>query len=337
MPPYRYHTVSYQFLPNRKWRLSRNSKPFLNSASRRKLPEGNPRHSTKIKVMSSLNCPRCGAPVSLRRFMNVANKPFCARCGWNLDRAETALAGKSAVVKFLPIAVAAIGLFAFFAASQAHTPAIFFAPALFALIALLPLWGYYSARKAILAAKSTVNPGLASGQPLLDPSLQMLQSLPRPRRVRFRFQGALVGVVFLAATGLAFMAFILASSSRRNVPVSGHNFGFLLPLLFISSVFVLLVVIPFLREKRNLPLLRDGELALGRVVSQQTVQQGKASYSRIDYEFQTNTGQLIRNSSRDVTGTAFEDMTIPVFYDPLNPSKNITPCATYLKIAENPF
>ena len=31
-------------------------------------------------------------------------------------------------------------------------------------------------------------------------------------------------------------------------------------------------------------------------------------------------------------GKQLEDMTIPVFYDPTNPDKNVTPCATYLKI-----
>jgi hypothetical protein len=97
------------------------------------------------------------------------------------------------------------------------------------------------------------------------------------------------------------------------------------------------LLVPYFREKHNLPLLRDGELAFARVVGQQTVQQGKTSYSRIDYEFQTNTGQLIRNSARDLTSAVFEDMTVPVFYDPLDPSKNVTPCATYFKVVGNAF
>jgi hypothetical protein len=41
--------------------------------------------------MKSFVCRRCGSPVPLRRFLNATTKPFCARCGWNLDRAEAAL------------------------------------------------------------------------------------------------------------------------------------------------------------------------------------------------------------------------------------------------------
>lgn len=102
-------------------------------------------------------------------------------------------------------------------------------------------------------------------------------------------------------------------------------------------IFVIIAVVPLVREKRNLPLLRDGELVFARITAQQTVQQGKSSYSRIDYEFKTNTGQLVQNSVKDLTNSVFEDMTVPVFYDPADPSKNIPSCATYLAIAGFPY
>jgi hypothetical protein len=96
----------------------------------------------------------------------------------------------------------------------------------------------------------------------------------------------------------------------------------------------IVLAVPYLQEKRNIPLLRDGELAFARIVAQQTVSQGKTSYSRIDYEFNTNTGQQIRGSCRDLTRSVFEDMTIPIFYDPLDSSKNVPLCATYLKTVD---
>ncbi len=285
--------------------------------------------------MSSITCPRCGALIPVRRSLTLANKPFCTRCGWNLDRAETALAAKSAVAKLLPLGMAAVGLFAAFAALQAKAPLIFILPALFGLIALTPIWSYYAVRKAMVAARATVNPDLAVAQLALDPSLQMLQSLPRPRQVRFRFQGssAAVVAVFGAAAILNGVLFFLISRG----PLSGRDLGLtpFIPLLFVLPVFGVVMLVPYFREKRNLPLLRDGELAFARVVSQQTIQQGKASYSRIDYEFKTNTGQLIRNSCRDLTGTVFEDMTVPVFYDSLDASKNLASCATYLKVVNS--
>ena len=48
-------------------------------------------------------------------------------------------------------------------------------------------------------------------------------------------------------------------------------------------------------------------------------------------------GQLIQNSTKDLSNSVFEEMTIPVFYDPLDPSKNLTPSATYLQVSTNPF
>lgn len=289
--------------------------------------------------MSSITCPRCGSPVVLRRFFNLANKPFCTRCGWNMDRAEAALASKGTALKLIPIAIAGLGFFAFFAATRAHSPFTYIFPAIVLLVGLAPLWSYYSNQKAIAAAKFTVNPGLAQAQPPLDPSLQMLQSLPRPRRVRFRFGGSLfLGSIVVVAflTGLIY-AFTLLRVNARHLPTNRNDFAVLLPFLFMLVIFVIIAVVPLVREKRNLPLLRDGELVFARITAQQTVQQGKSSYSRIDYEFKTNTGQLVQNSVKDLTNSVFEDMTVPVFYDPADPSKNIPSCATYLAIAGFPY
>jgi uncharacterized protein (DUF983 family) len=285
--------------------------------------------------MSSITCPRCGSQVPLRRFFNVASKPFCARCGWNLEAAKIALDAKSTIVKLILPGITGVILFVAFTASRADSPFIFIVPALFALVAITPLWGYYSARKALAAAKFTANPDLRQAQPPIPPSLQMLQSLPRPRRTRFSFAGNIAAVViaFAAVGVLSAVAFV--AISRRPLSHNNLDITALLPLLFVLPVFGFVVVIPFFREKRNLPLLRDGELAFARVTAQQTVQQGKTSYSRVDYEFKTNTGQMVRNSCRDVTSSIFEDMTIPVFYDALDPNKNIASCATYLKVVNS--
>ena len=293
-----------------------------------------------MTTMSSITCPRCGSPVPLRRFFSMTNKPFCPRCGWNLDRAEAALAGKATAMKLVAFAIAGLGIFAAFAAGRTNLPILFFLPVLFGAVILLPIWGYYFTRRAIAAAKLSVNPDLARSEPPLDPALQQLQSLSRPRRVRFRFGGNLVVVAgAFALTVLMGFALIFLTAARlpRNVPHPASTFPIFLPALFILLVFPAVIVIPILRDKRNLPLLRDGELAFARVTSQQTVQQGKASYSSISYEFKTNSGQPIQSSAKDLTYSVFEDMTIPVFYDPLDPSKNTTPCATYLRISSNPF
>jgi uncharacterized protein (DUF983 family) len=284
--------------------------------------------------MPSITCPRCDSPVPLRRFLNVGNKPFCSRCGWNLDRAETALASKSTFVKFIPLGLVAMILFFIFVNARANTPVMFIIPAIFLLIALVPIAGYYSTQKAIAAAKFTINPDLALAQPPLDPALQILQSLPRPRRVRFRFTGSLAPMVVFGA--IAVLNIILFMAVGR-VPRHNNNdpSATVIPFFFVFIVFLVIMLVPFFRDKRNLPLLRDGQLALARVVSQRAVQQGKTSCSSIDYQFKTSSGLEIRSSARDLTNRVFEDMTIPVFYDPVSPDKNITPCATYLTVVNS--
>lgn len=308
---------------------------FLNSANLGDASAIAASNSIKLELMSIIMCPRCGSQVPLRRFFNPANKPFCARCGWNLSAAETALDAKSRIMKLIPLFMAGVVVFVVFTGSRANSPFIFIVPVLFALLALAPLWNYYSTRKAIAAAKSTANPSLAQAQPPLDSALQMIQSVPRPRRVRFRFQGSSAAVLVVFGAFAILNGILFVAISRYPFSPRGVGLAPLFPLLFVFLVIVVVLVVPYVREKRNLPLLRDGEVAFGRVVAQQTVQQGKASYSRIDYEFQTNTGQVVRNSCRDLNRAVFEDMTIPVFYDSLDPAKNIAACATYLKIVDS--
>jgi hypothetical protein len=290
--------------------------------------------------MLSITCPLCGSPIALRRAFNIANKPFCSRCGWNLGRAQAALDARSSLVTFLPLGVIALaGSFFFLAARQggANNPVFFFVLPLFLLFACIPIVGYYSTRKAIASAKFAVNPNLALAQPPLDPQLQMLQSMPRPRRVRFRFSANVAGMIMVFAAIGILNAFIFLAASRPPHRSGNDSFAPFIPLLFVIIVFAAVVLMPYFRDKRNLPLLRDGELAFARVVSQRTVQQGKSSYSSIDYEFKTSSGLQIRSTARDLTNSVFEDMTIPVFYDPLNPGKNVTLCATYLKVSTDPL
>lgn len=286
--------------------------------------------------MPTITCPRCGSPVSFRRAFNIGSKPFCSRCGWNLDRAAAALNSKSGLITFLALGIfAAVFFFIVFAGrsnGKGNPGILFIILPLLLLVGIIPIISYYSPKKAVASAKLTINPDLALAQPPLDPQLQILQSIPRPRRVRIRFAGNLAPVVIVFAAiailnGIFFFA--ISRAPRHDNPSSFAPF---IPLFFVMIGFAAIVLVPFFRDKRSLPLLRDGELAFARVVSQKTVQQGKTSYSSIDYQFKTNDGLQILATARDLSNSVFEDMTIPVFYDPTNPDKNVTPCATYLKV-----
>lgn len=288
--------------------------------------------------MRTITCPRCGASISLSRNLAYGLKPFCARCGWNLDRAEKALAGKSSTVKYIPIGLAVVGIFGAMAALNGKSAIPFLIPLAFGAVLLLPLWGYLSAKKAVAAAKFTASPSLAQSQPMIDMYLQQLQVMPRPRRVRVRFPSTLVlALVFFAAIALVLvLLFAIPTAPPRGTNHANGSPRFVVAVI-LPLVFTVVFVLPLFRDRSKIPLFRDGELALARVTYQEDFQQGKSSYSRIGYEFKSSSGQLVQDHAKDLTFSVFEDMTIPVFYDPLDPSKNVTPCATYLQVSTNPF
>jgi uncharacterized protein (DUF983 family) len=282
--------------------------------------------------VNDITCPLCGSSVPQRRFFARSNKPFCARCGWNLDRAEAALNDTKTMLKLITLAVAGVGLFAAFAAVRAHELWTLSLPAIFLLIAMIPLWNYISARRAIAVAKSTVIPDLARTNTPVLPSVQLLLSLPRPRRVRVALTGTL-GIIVLLSVVILLCLFLMVPFTWHDSPIDSKNSP-LIPILFITFVVSVMVVPAIFREKRNWSLFRDGDVALARVLAQSRAQQGRTTYSKIDFEFRANSGQLVRNSQKDLSEMVFEEMTIPVFYDPLDPSKNTALCASYLKIAE---
>ncbi len=210
--------------------------------------------------------------------------------------------------------------------------------AVFALAGGLPLWSYFPVKRAIALAKSTPQMQGVQAQPIPDAFLQRIQSLSRPRRVRFRFPGA-PAVIVAFAFAVLFGIFIFAMTSVK--PAAGPRdtapfpyFVLLAPIIFVVLIVGLVIIPVLLKEKRNRPLFEEGEVAAARVLAQRTVSQGKTSYSQIDYEFRASDGQTIRNSERDLSRKVFEDMLIPVFYDPVNPSRCAALCASYSKLPD---
>jgi uncharacterized protein (DUF983 family) len=290
--------------------------------------------------MRTIMCPRCGSSISFRRSLLPGSKPFCAHCGWNLQRAEVAVSGTSSLAQLVPLAIVALALFGAFAALKNSSPWMLVIPLTIGAVVLIPWWNTISTRKALAAAKLTANPSLAPAQPPVDPLLQQMQTMPRPRTVKFRVPRTIITVLVFSVVLLFGTLYLVSqakptgpSRSTTKVRVRSNPSG----ILVVPVVFVVLLVVPYFRDKRNLPLMRDGEMALGKVTYQQNVSQGKSSYSRIGYEFKTSSGQLIQDQAKDLTFSVFEDMTIPVFYDPQNPARNVTPCATYLQVSTNPF
>ena len=202
--------------------------------------------------MKSIVCPRCGSPVPLRRFLNATNKPFCPCCGWNLDRAEAALANNQVTMKLILLAIAAVGVFFAWMAARTRSPVLFRLPVLFAAILFLPIWGYFSTRRAMAAAKTSIHPAAPVSQATLDASLQQLQALPRPRRIRLRFQGSLAAAIaLLLMVVFALVGVFLSAHASRNLPHGGDSFAPFVPMLSVLAVFLIVAILPWVRAKRE--------------------------------------------------------------------------------------
>ncbi len=291
--------------------------------------------------MTTITCPLCGSPITQRGFFGQG-KPFCVQCGWNLERAESSLKEKARASQFILAAFAIMAIALFWVSSNAdrgkHAVPALAIFGIFALAGGLPLWSYFSTKRAIAVARATAPMQGVQTQTIPDAFLQRIQSLPRPRRVRFRFPGASVAVVVFAVAMLfGIMFFATARIKAPGAPRDATPFPYVIfvaPFVFVVLILGLVIIPAMLKEKRNRPLFQDGEAAAARVLAQRTVAQGKTSYSQIDYEFRACDGQTIRNSERDLSRKVFEDMLIPVFYDPVNPSRCAALCASYSKLPD---
>jgi hypothetical protein len=70
-----------------------------------------------------------------------------------------------------------------------------------------------------------------------------------------------------------------------------------------------------IRERR---LFMNGELSLGVVVTQSGTEFG----SRIVYRYRDATGNSFQNRATDFSKKLYEEMSVHIFYNPLNPSEN---------------
>ena len=198
---------------------------------------------------------------------------------------------------------------------------------------VVPLWSLFATKLSMAQGRTTLPTQPGCADPIPDAQLQRIQALPRPRRVRFRITGAFAALVLVEILLLLGLAVFAAALSSKG-PLQGRDVTALIPFLLISLSVAAFIVPRLLKEKRNRTFFQEGEVAAARVLVQRTVIQGNSSYSQIDYEFRASDGRTIRNSERDLTRKVFEDMLIPVFYDPVNPSRCFALCASYSRLPD---
>jgi hypothetical protein len=288
--------------------------------------------------MTSPQCPDCHAATKL-----TGNQRYCPTCGWNRDAAMAAL---RVSLKIMPFGVLMFAGFLAFMVRGWH----FRDPMQLAIFAVVPAVGmlvnYIYARKnlATLEAMPTrpraASDESASGssaresgadadlQPSAEASAQYqaLMRTSRPRQIRMSSQGKF-GVIAGLLMSLGFAAVIGIHLYARRVP--RQSFIRFQPGDWAMAAFgALILLLPFgiwRGQKTECDLLENGEVALAKVTRQWTDNKNNSS---IEYEFKDFSGQAHKLIAPDNTRKLFQSMSVPVFYDRDNPTRQVAYCAT---------
>ena len=172
-------------------------------------------------------------------------------------------------------------------------------------------------------------------QERLHPSYEYIFSLPKPRRVQANavtliIIGSLpVVCIFLIYSGLQTYLRLRQVGAKPSL-LYPAILGLLVPaiLLAISSY-------TLWKFRRDMALLRYGELAIGVVTHQKFVRVGRGGrrkQSKIRYRFKDPNGQLFQGTGTDHTQLLQVNMTVPVFYDAGNPEKNVSICTAVCEL-----
>jgi hypothetical protein len=145
-----------------------------------------------------------------------------------------------------------------------------------------------------------------------------------PRRVRFRWSNPAVWFVLaIVAVILLMVAIAPQGKSRGARGARSGDIGFGVAAALVLPVAAVFLYRIFATEKN---LLENGTLAEARVVRQEWRKSKHSRWSQVYYEFHDLAGQRSEGHSTDESATFFEDMRLPVLYDPQHPSKNLALC-----------
>ena len=107
-----------------------------------------------------------------------------------------------------------------------------------------------------------------------------------------------------------------------------------LPLAMFGLVWSIVAFTMFRSLVRDRSLLTDGEIAIGTVTSQ-FYSGGESRESKIEYQFKDGAGRTISGKCADKTRKLFEEMQTPVFYDPMDPAKNVALAGATYDVVES--
>jgi hypothetical protein len=276
--------------------------------------------------MNGIQCPRCGREATGGGRFWRGGKPYCPSCGWNVDKATTVGATNQnlATVYFVAMAIflAVIGA----AVPSAGKNRVSFIAFAFVLLILAVVARYRAkSQKSMqsqypVAAQSAPTPFAMSASPG-SMSYERLLMLRRPRAIRMKTSHrifAVANVIGFAGVGFAIFAIVEKGGAKANFSALPN----LLPFAMFGLIWSIIAGNTFRAMARDHGLLSDGEIAIATVTAQ-SFAGGESRGSRITYEFKDASGRTFSGKATDQTRKVFEEMQTPVFYDPMNPAKNI--------------
>lgn len=295
--------------------------------------------------MTLPQCPDCHAVTKL-----AGNQRYCPSCGWNRDAAMAALRGN---LKMMPFGVVVFAGFVAFMVRGWH----FRDPMQIVIFCGVPAFGmlvnYIYARKNLATLEAmpapAARPRSASDDSAFRASAreagadadrapsaeaiakyQALLRASRPREIRMSSQGKF-GVIAGLLMSLGFAAAIGFHLYTKWVPRESFV-RFQTGDWAMAGFGALLLLLPFgiwRGQKTECDLLENGEVALAKVTRQWS---GNKNSSSIECEFKDFSGQVHKVIAPDNTRNLYQSMSVPVFYDRDNPTRQVAYCATLHEI-----
>jgi hypothetical protein len=264
-------------------------------------------------------------------------KPYCSFCGWNqLAAKELARASLKGAPKNLLFFAAFFGFFGYLYKSEVVIfPFLFLsvfvvgdAIASWRKLKLLeashPAVAYANPLTSVIVGKKALNQVPVSGH-------HHLWSLSKPRRVRFKPVARIFAVILpISWIFIAFFGYQIVRDQieeSRSLPTLGK----LVPLLLFALIWTFVGITTIKSARKDRKLFAEGDLAIA-TVTHQKLSGGKHRHSGIRYEFKDHAGRLVEGKGTDDSWELYEDMEVPVFYDPENPGKNVAICSALCEI-----
>ena len=281
--------------------------------------------------MPTAECPECHLPTA-----STLGKTYCPQCGWNREEAEKKT---RLLLRLLPVLVMVFDapLIVWIFIGHAEVPilavlgALAFVPAILVVLVVrgkVRLGSAKSSSQLANAGMSQANAkSIAAPTDSADKQFSRLAELQRPRRVRMSHLGKMNAAV-IAISLLMFLAalivIVVIEPAAGRVPAYPKAGVILLPVALAAGIVWMM--------RRSLVqqrwLLEMGSLAVGCVTKQWIARSGFG----IRYEFMTASGETISRATTDTSSQLLEGMSVPVFYDPLAPKKQVALCASFYEI-----